>query len=186
VITTTASVFIRSPRTQCLQLLHDLSCSFAPTSSTMNGTPTIYDALIVGGGPAGLSTALGLARQLYTAVLFDSQQYRNYPADHMHNVLTWDHRAPAEFRASAKEEITGRYKSIEFRTSRIESIRKLEDGTFEAVDSEHNKIVGKKVVVATGVTDVLPDIKGFGELWGKSMYACPCRRPINFTFSYTS
>jgi thioredoxin reductase len=136
----------------------------------MNGTPAVYDALIVGGGPAGLSTALGLARQLYTAVLFDSQQYRNYPADHMHNVITWDHRAPAEFRASAKEDITSRYKSIDFRTSRIENMRKLEDGTFEAVDSEHNKIVGKKVVVATGVTDILPNIKGFSALWGKSMY----------------
>jgi thioredoxin reductase len=151
----------------------------------MNGMPAVYDALIVGGGPAGLSTALGLARQMYTAVLFDSQQYRNYPVDHMHNVVTWDHRAPAEFRASARKEISGRYDTIEVRTSRIESIRKLEDGTFEAVDSEQKKVVGKKVVVATGVTDVLPDIKGFSALWGKSMYVCPCHRPINITFLYT-
>lgn len=139
----------------------------------MGSMPAVYDALIVGGGPAGLSTALGLARQLYTAVLFDSQQYRNDPADHMHNMVTWDHRAPSDFRASAQEEISSRYKTIDFRTSRIERIHKLEDGTFEAVDSQQHKVVGKKVVVATGVTDVLPDIKGFSELWGKSMYVSP-------------
>lgn len=135
----------------------------------MNSMPAVYDALIVGGGPAGLSTALGLARQMYTAVLFDSQQYRNYPADHMHNVVTWDHRAPQEFRTSAQEEIKGRYQTIDIRKSGVESIRRLEDGTFEAVDNQQHKVVGKKVVVATGVTDVLPDIKGFSELWGKSM-----------------
>lgn len=129
----------------------------------------IYDTLVLGAGPAGLSTALGLARQLYSVVVFDSQQYRNHPADRMHNVLTWDHKAPSAFRADAKANILQRYKTIEFRDSRIDKITKLGDGTFEAIDQTGSKTIGRRVVLATGVTDVMPDIDGFAELWGKSM-----------------
>lgn len=129
----------------------------------------IYDTLILGAGPAGLSTALGLARQLYSVVVFDSQQYRNYPTTHMHNVLTWDHKSPADFRESARANILSRYDGIVFRESRIDSIVKREDGTFEVTDEHGDKTVGRKVVLATGVRDVMPGIDGFGELWGKSM-----------------
>lgn len=129
----------------------------------------IYDTLILGAGPAGLSTALGLARQLYSVVVFDSQQYRNYPTSHMHNVLTWDHKSPADFRESARANILSRYDGVIFRESRIDSIVKREDGTFEATDERGDKTVGRKVVLATGVRDVMPGIDGFGELWGKSM-----------------
>jgi flavin-dependent dehydrogenase len=72
----------------------------------------IYDTFVLGAGPAGLSAALGLARQPYSVVVFDSKRYRNYPASHMHNVLTWDHKSQAEFRASAKENILERYDSV--------------------------------------------------------------------------
>ena len=129
----------------------------------------IYDTLILGAGPAGLSTALGLARQLYSVVVFDSQQYRNRSADHMHNVLTWDHKAPSEFRTNAKANILQRYKTVEFRDSRVDKITKLGNETFEAIDQTGSKTIGRKVVLATGVTDVMPDIDGFAELWGKSM-----------------
>lgn len=129
----------------------------------------IHDTLIIGAGPAGLQTALGLARQLYSVVVFDSQQYRNSPADHMHNVLTWDHKAPNEFRTSAQANLLARYRTVSIRNSRINNIAKSEDNTFEAVDDLGTKFVGKTVVLATGVSDVLPDIDGFKELWGKSM-----------------
>ena len=129
----------------------------------------IYDTLVLGAGPAGLSTALGLARQLYSVVVFDSQKYRNYPASHMHNVLTWDHKSPADFRASAKANILSRYEGIVFRDSRIDNIIKREDDTFEVTDERGDKTVGRKVVLATGVSDVMPDIEGFEALWGKSM-----------------
>ena len=129
----------------------------------------IYDTLVLGGGPAGLSTALGLARQLYSVVVFDSQKYRNYLASHMHNVLTWDHKSPADFRASARENILSRYDGIVFRESRIDNIVKLKDDSFQVTDERGDKTVGKKVVLATGVSDVMPDIEGFEELWGKSM-----------------
>lgn len=129
----------------------------------------IYDTLILGAGPAGLSAALALARQLYSVVVFDSRQYRNYPADHMHNVLTWDHRLPGEFRAAAKANILSRYDSVVFRETRIDRITKLKDDTFEVVDEVGGKTVGRKVVLAVGVRDVMPEIEGFGKLWGRSM-----------------
>ncbi|KAK1148487.1 hypothetical protein N8T08_009492 [Aspergillus melleus] len=134
--------------------------------------PAIYDVLIIGAGPAGLSTALGLARQTYSALVFDSNRYRNAPADRMHNVLSWDHKPPAEFRAAARENILSRYKTVDFKDATIVSAAKREDGLFELTDKKKNKYHGKKLALATGVTDVFPDIKGFGDLWGKLIFHC--------------
>jgi thioredoxin reductase len=131
---------------------------------------TVYDVLIIGAGPAGLSTALGLARQTYSAIVFNSNQYRNAFAERMHNVVTWDHKPPSEFRAAARENIESRYNTIQFKTATIVSAAKKDDGTFEVIDEQENKYQGRKIALATGVTDVVPDIKGFRELWGKMMY----------------
>ncbi|KAK4184514.1 hypothetical protein QBC35DRAFT_477191 [Podospora australis] len=139
----------------------------------VNPATAMYDALIIGAGPAGLSTALGLARQTYSAIVFDSQKYRNSYASRMHNVITWDHKDPFEFRAAARENIVSRYDTIRVEKATIESATKKEDGTFELVDSEKNKYHGKKLVIATGVTDIFPqDIKGFGDVWGKLVFHC--------------
>lgn len=129
----------------------------------------IHDAIILGAGPAGLSTALGLARQLYSVIVFDSQRYRNYPADHMHNVLSWDHKAPSEFRASARANILSRYDTVSIRDVKIDSLVKTKEGYYEATDCNGGRTVGKIVVLAMGVADQLPDIPGFAELWGRSM-----------------
>ncbi|KAL4756565.1 thioredoxin reductase gliT [Aspergillus foveolatus] len=133
---------------------------------------TMYDALIIGAGPAGLSTALGLARQTYSAIVFNSNQYRNAFSERMHNVVTWDHKPPSDFRAAARDNIESRYNTIHFRNAKIVSAAKKDDGTFEAVDDQQNKYQGRKLVLATGVTDLLPDIKGFSELWGKRIFHC--------------
>lgn len=132
----------------------------------------MYDALIIGAGPAGLSTALGLARQTYSAIVFNSNQYRNAFSEHMHNVVTWDHKPPSDFRAAARDNIESRYNTIHFKNAKIVSAAKKDDGTFEAVDDQQNKYQGRKLVLATGVSDILPDIKGFSELWGKRIFHC--------------
>jgi thioredoxin reductase len=100
-----------------------------------NTTMSTLDVLIVGGGPAGLAVATGPARQLYTAVVFDSGVYRNARTKHMHNVPTWDHRDPAEFRAKARSDLLARYDTIRFEETKIESIRRTEAGRFEATDA---------------------------------------------------
>ncbi|TKX22614.1 FAD-binding domain-containing protein 28 [Elsinoe australis] len=79
------------------------------------------DVLIIGGGLAGLAVATGLARQLYTAVVFDSGVYRNARTNHIHNVPTWDHRSPVEFRAKAKSDIIARYETIKFEQVKVDS-----------------------------------------------------------------
>lgn len=83
---------------------------------------TLFDALIVGAGPAGLSAATALARQLHRAVVFDSGVYRNARAQHMHNVLGWDHTPPADFRAAGREAILSRYDTIQFEDVEVKRI----------------------------------------------------------------
>ncbi|ETS82326.1 hypothetical protein PFICI_04202 [Pestalotiopsis fici W106-1] len=135
-------------------------------------TSSLTDVLILGAGPAGLAVAGGLARQLHTAIVFNSSQYRNARAQHMHNVPGWDHRPPSEFRDKARADILSRYETIQFKDVEISQVRKLDTGQFEAVDANGDSHVGKRLVLATGVQDVMPDIPGFAELWGTAIFHC--------------
>ncbi|KAH6898126.1 hypothetical protein B0T10DRAFT_431837 [Thelonectria olida] len=133
----------------------------------------IYDALIIGGGPAGLAIASGLARQVYTALVLDSGSYRNVRATHMHNVLGFDHVNPADFRAKAKADLLKRYDTIEFKSATVESVRKLDSGVFEATDSTGAVYRGKKLGLGTGVIDVMDDQpEGYDECWARGIFHC--------------
>lgn len=78
---------------------------------------TAVDALMVGGGPGGLSVALGLARQIYSVVVFDSGDYLNARASHMHNCAGWDQQHPEAFRSKARVNLVENYKAIQFETT---------------------------------------------------------------------
>ncbi|OBT38622.1 hypothetical protein VE00_10790 [Pseudogymnoascus sp. WSF 3629] len=138
----------------------------------MPATAPLLDVLIIGGGPGGLSVATGLARQLYTAVVFDSGLYRNARSQHMHNVATWDHRSPAEFRAKARDDLLARYNTIQFVNTTIESVSKTPTGVFQTTDSTGKVWEGRKLVLATGIRDVYPEIEGYDDVWGKAVYHC--------------
>lgn len=130
----------------------------------------LYDVLIIGGGPAGLAMATSLARQLYTALVLDSQVYRNARTKHMHNVPGFDHVDPADFRAKARADLLKRYESIEFKTATVNTVRKLESGEFEAVDEAGTVYRGKKLGLGTGVRDVMEGMpEGYEECWGRGM-----------------
>lgn len=132
----------------------------------------IYDALIIGGGPAGLAAALPMARQARTAVVFTSNEYRNEGARHMHMIPGLDHIEPSEFRRRARQQILDHYRTIAFEEVKITSAKKVPDtGHFELEDEKGRKWEGKKLVLATGSAEVLPDdIEGYKENWASHMY----------------
>lgn len=129
----------------------------------------LYDALIVGGGPAGLSAALAFGRQNMRAIVFDSGKYRNAPADFMHMVPGLDHVPPAEFRATARAQLIGHYHSITIAEGvELTKAKKIETG-FEVANDAGTAWQGKKLILTNGVKDVPLDIPGYAELWGTGM-----------------
>jgi thioredoxin reductase len=91
----------------------------------------------------------------------------------MHGVLTWEHRDSAEWRAAARKDILAHYQTTFFEDVGIVSISKgqREDGNslFTAVDENGKEWWGRKVVLASGIKDVMLDIEGYEECWAKSM-----------------
>src|SRR5512139_2449201 len=103
---------------------------------------TDYDAIVIGGGPAGLQATLTLARVHRRVLMLDSGRYRNDPATHMHNVVTHDGTPPAAFRAAARAGLAA-YDTVTLREERVTSVRDG-GGTFTV-------LVGGEAVTARGL-----------------------------------
>jgi thioredoxin reductase len=125
-----------------------------------------YDVAIIGGGPAGLSAALTLARGNRSVLVFDDNQPRNAPAAQMMNFPSRDGTPPNEFRRLIREDLK-KYPKVEFSAKRVQNITRIENG-FE-VDG----VYFKKIMLAHGVKDILPEIPGMRELFGKAVFHCP-------------
>jgi thioredoxin reductase len=126
-----------------------------------------YEIIVIGGGPAGLSAAASIVRQDHKTVLFDSDKYRNAQSKHMHTVPTWDHQDPQAFRTAAIKDFE-RYGSIAVERVEIETVKQRDDGLFEATGNGKTW-TGKKLILATGVEDVFPEIPGYAECWISGM-----------------
>jgi len=130
-----------------------------------------HDAIVIGGGPAGLQAALTLGRVHRRTLLLDSGSYRNDPAPHLHNFLTHDGTPPGELRAAARKELGG-YDTVSTRSAAATAVRPLPTGEF-VVELGDEVITTRGVVLATGLRDTLPDKPGLAELFGTVAAHCP-------------
>ncbi|WPU64318.1 NAD(P)/FAD-dependent oxidoreductase [Peredibacter starrii] len=127
----------------------------------------IFDVVIVGGGPAGLSAALTLGRGNRSVLILDEGKGRNAPASHMMNFPSRDGTPPMEFRELIKRDLR-KYSNVQIASLGVKSI----------VREEHHflineEIKARKILLAHGVKDILLPLPGFSELWGKSIFHCP-------------
>lgn len=132
----------------------------------------MLDAIVIGGGPAGLQATLTLGRMHRPTLMLDSGTYRNAPVDAMHNIITNDGRHPADFRSVVHAELAA-YGDVEIRDLAATSVERLVDGTFEVTLADGSVVTARSLVLATGLRDVMPDIDGFAEQWGRTIHLCP-------------
>ncbi|QYK63811.1 NAD(P)/FAD-dependent oxidoreductase [Paenibacillus sp. S25] len=131
----------------------------------------LYDCAIIGGGPAGLNAALVLGRARRSVALIDNNRPRNAVTHASHGFITRDGVTPAEFRRVAYEEVL-RYPSVHHLQTEVVSIMKNESG-FEVLDSSGLRVQVRKLILATGIKEIFPEIEGFYPLYGKSLFNCP-------------
>jgi thioredoxin reductase len=131
----------------------------------------IYDCIIVGGGPAGLNAAIVLGRCRRKVLIFDTQQYRNKYSHGIHNYLTRDDILPHDFLQLCHKELE-KY-SVQKIHKKIINAKKNGEDVFVVKDENGTVYYSKKLLIATGLIDTLPDIEGFKECFGKSVFHCP-------------
>ena len=131
----------------------------------------IYDCIVVGGGPAGLSAALVLGRCRRRVLVCDAGRPRNRRARAAHGFLTRDGIAPAELLRIAKEQLAP-YDSVELRAAEVVDAVRDADG-YEVWCADGSRLLCRKLLLATGVVDELPAIDGIEPLYGVSVHHCP-------------
>jgi thioredoxin reductase len=131
----------------------------------------LFDCAIIGGGPAGLSAALVLGRAKRKVLLLDEGRPRNAVTHESHGFLTRDGVEPGAFRAIAYQEIR-RYPSVEIQQTRVVEVSK-HDAHFAVATGDGERFQAKTILLATGLKDVLPEIEGIHDYYGKSLFACP-------------
>ncbi|RMB79815.1 NAD(P)/FAD-dependent oxidoreductase [Streptomyces shenzhenensis] len=134
------------------------------------------DVVVIGGGSAGLNGALMLARSRRTVVVLDSGTPRNAPAEAMHGFIVLDGTPPAELLARGREQVRRYGGRVVFgEVASAEPAAPSADGDlrFRVTLADGRTVTARRVLVATGLRDVLPDVPGLAEHWGHGVVHCP-------------
>ena len=129
-----------------------------------------YDVVVIGGGAAGLSGAVALARSRRSVLLVDAGHPRNAPAEGVHNYLGREGTPPGELLALGRAEVTGYGGEV---ADGRAAARREDDGTFCVTLDDGREVSARRLLVATGLVDELPDVPGVAERWGRDVLHCP-------------
>ncbi len=132
---------------------------------------TEYDVVVVGGGAAGLTAAMYLARSRRRVVVVDAGEPRNAPAAHLHGFLSRDGTPPVKLLAAGREEVVGY--GGEVLKDRARGIKHVGEHGFVVRLAGGPELTTRGVLVATGLRDELPEIPGLRERWGNDVLHCP-------------
>jgi thioredoxin reductase len=130
-----------------------------------------FDVLVIGGGAAGLSAALVLSRARRRVLVVDSGNPRNAPAAHMHGFLSRDGLPPGELLELGRNEVTGY--GGEIVTGAVAELVSNGHSGFQARLADGRRVGARRVLVATGLRDELPDIPGLRDRWARDVLHCP-------------
>jgi thioredoxin reductase len=130
-----------------------------------------WDAIVVGGGPAGLAAATWLARYRRRTLLLDAEEPRNRWVEQAHGYLGSDPTDPAELRQRALRDLD-RYPTVERRCTSVLSAEAAQDDVF-VLRTDEGPETARRLVLATGVSDVFPDVGGFFTHYGTDVFHCP-------------
>ncbi|MEU5526975.1 NAD(P)/FAD-dependent oxidoreductase [Micromonospora chersina] len=129
-----------------------------------------YEVVVIGGGAAGLSGALMLARARRSVLVIDGGSPRNAPAEGVHGLLARDGTPPAELLARGRDEVR-RYGG-HLRDGRVETVTRDGEGFLVAL-ADGRPVRAARLLVATGLVDELPELPGLRERWGRDLVHCP-------------
>lgn len=131
----------------------------------------LLDCAIIGGGPAGLSAALVVGRGRKQVTVFDDELPRNRVTQESHGFITNDGMTPFEIRQAGEADLQ-KYPNITIKRSRIVDIQKKEE-SFTLLTHEGDAFEAKKIILATGLQGILPEIEGIHDVYGKTLFSCP-------------
>jgi thioredoxin reductase len=129
-----------------------------------------HEVIVIGGGAAGLSAGIALARSRRSVLMIDAGEPRNAPAEGVHNFLSREGIAPRELVEAGRTEL--RLYGGEVLVGRVLAAKPVRDGF--AVDLEDGtRLVARRLVITAGVVDDLPQVEGLREHWGTGVLHCP-------------
>ncbi len=129
----------------------------------------LFDAAVIGGGPAGLSAASWLGRYRRSVVVIDSEEYRNASVEVSHGYLGSDPVPPSDLRKRGREEVS-RYPTVRFENLKVDRVAGVRDRFL--LTAGDRILRARRIVLATGVKDEYPEVEGFFEHYGASVFHC--------------